>query len=158
MPRLPSEQVLYAYTRDADPATRRPIVTIPGILGSRLRVGRDGEYVWGGPRKLSLGTDTAESLRRLALPLGDGTEPLSALRDEIRPNGVLRRANAEILGTTVEEEIYDGLVTSLNAGGYEFSRTEEEERTRRGQNPGSLEFPYDWRRDIVEAAGYLARY
>ena len=155
IPRLPTEQILYSYAEQVDPEKRRPLVTIPGILGSRLRAGRSGEFVWGGPTRLSLDTDSAESVRQLALPMGNGTEPLSALKDDVRPDGVLRRANANILGTTIEAEIYDGLVQSLNAGGYEFSRTEEEERARNGENPGSLEFPYDWRRDIVEAAQIL---
>ena len=155
IPKLPDEKVLYGYADDVDPAARRPVVTIPGLLGSRLRNGRDGEFVWGGPRRLSLNTDSADALRRLALPMGDGSGVLAHLIDDIRPDGVLRRANTEILGTTVQEEIYDGLVQSLNTGGYEFSRTEEEERARRGENPGSLEYPYDWRRDIVEAAHIL---
>ncbi|MEO0999536.1 MAG: hypothetical protein AAFW69_02850, partial [Pseudomonadota bacterium] len=148
-------QSLYRYTFQADPGERRPIVTIPGTLGSRLREGREGEYLWGGPGRLSLDPINAESARKLALPIGDGTERLSELSDGVRTDGVLRRANARVLFATVEQEVYDGLVTSLNAGGYEFSRTDEEERQRRGQNPGSLEFPYDWRRDIVEAARAL---
>ena len=59
---------------------------------------------------------------------------------------------ARLLGGTVEEEVYDGLVAALNAGGYDFSRTRAEETARAGRNPGSLEFPSDWRRDIVETA------
>lgn len=158
VPRLPGRSILYAYGEDRDPANRRPIVTIPGLLGSRLRAGQDGAFIWGGPRRLSLDPANQDDLRQIALPLGGGDEPLSALTDDIRPAGVLRRASARILGTTVEEDIYDGLVEVLNAGGYEFSRTEAEERARRGENPGSLEFPYDWRRDIVEAAGALDRF
>ncbi|MEM9012057.1 MAG: hypothetical protein AAGE18_12570 [Pseudomonadota bacterium] len=148
-------QTLYRYSDDLDPALRRPIVTVPGILGSRLRVGREGEFLWGGPRRLSLNPTDTDDARQLALPIGDGSEPLRDLRDGVRTDGVLRRANARLLFGTVEEEVYDGLVMALNAGGYEFSRTEEEERARRGENPGSLEFPYDWRRDIVEAAHEL---
>ncbi len=158
IPRLPGQKTLSNYTSVVDPEHRRPLVAIPGTLGSRLRLGRDGDFLWGGPTRLSLDPTNSSDARRLALPLGDGSQPLSALTDGVRPDGVLRRANAQILGATVEEKIYDGLVTSLNAGGYEFSRTEEEERARRGENPGSLEFPYDWRRDIVEAARALDKF
>ena len=42
VPKLPDVHTLYRYTSDIDPAFRRPIVTIPGMLGSRLRQGRDG--------------------------------------------------------------------------------------------------------------------
>ncbi|MEM7059302.1 MAG: hypothetical protein AAF557_17090 [Pseudomonadota bacterium] len=158
VPRQPDSQQFNTYARDIDISHRRPIVTIPGILGSRLRVGPGGEFIWGGPTKLSLDTTGADSIRKLALPIGDGQQPLNTLTDGIDAAGVLRRANARILGTTVEEELYDGLVQSLNAGGYQFSRTLKEERERRGANPGSFEFPYDWRRDIVEAAQVLDRF
>lgn len=152
LPRLPGVRDLQRYSSGLDPATHRPIITIPGTLGSRLRVGRAGQFLWGGPNQLSLDPEDADSARKLALPFGDGTQPFRLLSDGVRTAGVLRRANARILGTTLEETIYDGLVGALNAGGYEFSRTEEEEDARSGSNPGSLEFPYDWRRDIVEAA------
>jgi pimeloyl-ACP methyl ester carboxylesterase len=155
IPRLPGQDTLTAYSYDDDVASRRPLITIPGILGSRLRLGPDGDFIWGGPRRLSLDTNTPDAISDLSLPIGDGTAPLNTLTDGVDPSGVLRRANARILGATVEEEVYDGLVTSLNAGGYQFSRTLEEEKARRGENPGSLEFPYDWRRDIVEAARAL---
>lgn len=155
IPRLPSQQTLSRYTASVDPARRRPIVIIPGTLGSRLRQGRDGDFIWGGPRRLSLDPVNALSARSLALPIGDGTMPFDQMSDGVHVDGVLRRANARILGATVEEEIYDGLVKSLNTGGYNFSRTEAEERARHGENPGSLEFPYDWRRDVVEAARAL---
>ena len=159
LPRLPGFQDLKRYSSGLDPATHRPLITLPGTLGSRLRVGKDGPYVWGGPNQLSLDpANDADSARLLALPFGDGTQPFRTLGDGIGTAGVLRRANARILGATVEEKIYEGLVEALNAGGYEFSRTEREERERRGNNPGSLEFPYDWRRDIVEAARDLDKF
>ncbi|MEO0361284.1 MAG: hypothetical protein AAF322_09250, partial [Pseudomonadota bacterium] len=151
-PRLPDVDQLYEYTSEVDPALRRPLITVPGTLGSRLRAGRDGDFVWGGGRRLSVDPRNMDDARRLALPIGKGGEPLSALRDDVRPDGVLRRARAQVLVGTVEQQVYDGLVASLNAGGYEFSATVEEEEARSGQNPGSLEFPYDWRRDIVESA------
>lgn len=155
VPRDPDIGGVYQYASQAEDPFRRPIVTIPGLLGSRLTVGRGGEFAWGGPRRLSLNPADPEQARLLALPLGKGDEPLREMRDNLRAAGVLRLARADILGGTVEEQIYSGLVTALNVGGYEFSQTEEEERVRRGENPGSFEFPYDWRRDIVESARAL---
>ncbi|MEM8753264.1 MAG: hypothetical protein AAGF90_09830, partial [Pseudomonadota bacterium] len=136
-PRLPDVDQLYEYTSEVDPAFRRPLITVPGTLGSRLRAGRDGDFVWGGGRRLSVDPRNMDDARRLALPIGKGGEPLSALRDDVRPDGVLRRARAQVLVGTVEQQVYDGLVASLNAGGYEFSATVEEEEARSGQNPGS---------------------
>ncbi len=153
-PRLPDITQIYAKSGDIDPALRRPLIAIPGLLGSRLRV-RGGPFIWGGPGRLSADPDVPEEARLLALPFGRGTEPFAELRDDVVKDGVMRRARAQFLGETIEEEIYDGIVLALNAGGFEFSRTEEEEARRSGNNPGSLEFPYDWRRDIVEAAREL---
>lgn len=155
VPRDPDLGGVYQYASQEEDPFRRPIVTIPGLLGSRLTVGRGGAFAWGGPRRLSLNPTDPDQARLLALPFGDGDEPLQEMRDTLRTAGVLRLARADVLGGTVEEQIYSGLVSALNLGGYEFSRTEEEERARRGENPGSFEFPYDWRRDIVESARAL---
>ncbi|MEO1776497.1 MAG: hypothetical protein AAFS07_16245 [Pseudomonadota bacterium] len=151
-PRSPNLARLYDGPSVIDPALRRPMVTIPGLLGSRLRLGKEGEFVWGGDRRLSIDPFEGRNIQILSLPIGQGGEPLSSLRDDIRHDGVLRKARATVLLATVEEQVYDGLAQALNAGGYEFSRTVVEERARSGENPGSLEYPYDWRRDIVEAA------
>lgn len=154
-PRDPDVGNLYQYAGNVDPALRRPLVTIPGLLGSRLRIGKEGPFVWGGAGRISVDPRNEKDARLLALPIGKSGEPLAGLRDEIRPAGVLRRARAQFLFGTVQQEIYSSLATALNSGGYEFSKTEEEEKARLGENPGSLEFPYDWRRDIVESAREL---
>jgi hypothetical protein len=150
-PRRPDVDALYARARAIDPASRRPIVTIPGFLGSRLTA-PDGTHLWGGPDRLSPDPGDPDMARLLALPIGAAGRPLSLIDDGVRTDGVVRKARARLLGGTVEEEVYDGLVATLNAGGYHFSRSRAEETARAGRNPGSLEFPYDWRRDIVEAA------
>ena len=83
VPRLPQLQQFNTYAQDIDISHRRPIVTIPGILGSRLRDGPDGEIIWGGPSKLSLDPTGARSIRKLALPIGDGQQPLNKLIDGV---------------------------------------------------------------------------
>lgn len=158
VPERPDIAELYAFTHAIPPNERRPIVTIPGMAGSRLRVGRDGPFIWGGPRRLSADPDEPAGAQLLALPIATSDAPLRTLRDEIRPDGVLRSAHISMLGASMEEQVYEGLIDSLNAGGYAFSRSVEEERGRRGRNAGSFEFPYDWRRDIVESAGALDRF
>jgi len=158
VPKLPDVDTLYRHTSGIDPAFRRPIVTIPGMLGSRLRQGEDGPYLWGGPKRLSADPDREEGARLIALPIGEGNQPLSSLTDGVRADGVLRQAHASLLGAMVVQRVYEGMVAALNAGGYQFSRTRQEELERRGENPGSFEFPYDWRRDIVEAAKALHQF
>lgn len=155
LPRQPDVAMLYKYLPDADRAKRRPLITVPGLLGSRLRMGANGPFLWGGPDRLSADPDEPHAARALALPFANGKTPLGELPTPLRADGVLRRANARFLGATVEEIVYDGLLSSLNSGGYEFSRTAPDASNRPGGNPGSLEFAYDWRRDIVETAQAL---
>jgi hypothetical protein len=147
VPREPDLARLYAATAAIDPAARRPIVAIPGFMGSRLRLGRDGPFLWGGPGRLSADPADPQTLRALAPGAPEGPR--------VHVDGVLRRADASVFGATVEEVVYDGLIAALNAGGYAFSRSEAEERARRGANPGSLEFPYDWRGDVAAIAADL---
>lgn len=128
------------------------MISIPGTLGSRLVDRETGVIMWGGSSGLSVDPEPPENARLIALPIGTGDEPLSSLRDDVRPDGVLRVARASVLGIPLELDIYRGVISTLIAGGFDFRETREEEKTARDINLDSFEFPYDWRRDIVEAA------
>jgi hypothetical protein len=151
----PDLGAIYRQAAALDTPQRRPVITVPGTLGSRL-VDRDsGIVIWGGADRLSADPEDPGEARAIALPMGDGETPFRALRDGVRPDGVLRRARASVLGAPVELDIYGGVIRALIAGGYDFRETREEELTARAQNLDAFEFPYDWRRDIVEAAADL---
>ncbi|MEM6732414.1 MAG: hypothetical protein AAF658_12720 [Myxococcota bacterium] len=107
MPRQPDVGALYRYQPAGDPAMRRPLVTLPGTLGSRLRDGPEGAFIWGGPDRLSDDPTTPDGLRRLALPVGRGTEPLSQLADGVHVDGVLREARAAVFGAPVAQQVYE---------------------------------------------------
>lgn len=151
-PKAPNLGVLYDAAANFESQDRRPVISIPGTLGSRLVDRETGVIMWGGANSLSVDPDIPENARLIALPIGEGDETLRALRDEIRPDGVLRVARASVLGIPLELDIYRGVISTLIAGGFDFRETREEERTAREINLDSFEFPYDWRRDIVEAA------
>ncbi len=151
-PRAPDLSQLYDNAASIESQQRRPVISIPGTVGSKLIVRDTGEAIWGGDNGLSIDPETPENMRKIALPISKGDEPLRKLRDNIKPNGVLRIARANILGSILEVDVYQGVISTLIAGGFDFRQTREEEINDREINLDSFEFPYDWRRDIVEAA------
>lgn len=155
-PPQPDLTTIYSRAAALDTQARRPVITIPGTLGSRL-VDRDsGAMLWGGEDSLSLDPDDPEAMRLIALPFGPPETPLRDLRDRVRTDGVVRTANASLFGATVSLDIYAGVIDTLIAGGYDFRETRAAEIADRTVNLDAFEFPYDWRRDIVEAAQDLA--
>lgn len=155
-PKAPDLAALYSTASGVDTQDRRPVISIPGTLGSRLVERNTGVVMWGGSSGLSVDPVDPENARLIALPIGKGDESLRSLRDDVRPDGVLRVARASVLGIPLELDIYRGVISTLIAGGFDFRETREEEKTSRDINLDSFEFPYDWRRDIVEASSDLA--
>ncbi|MGB0411299.1 MAG: esterase/lipase family protein [Pikeienuella sp.] len=153
--REPNLRQIYDYAGRTDSPDRRPIIAIPGTLGSRLLDRTSGTIIWGGRGGLSIDPANPRNQRLLALPIGEGEEPLSELRDNVRTSGVLRVARPSVLGLELERDVYRGAIDTLIAGGYDFRRTRQEEIDERVVNLDSFEFPYDWRRDIVESAQEL---
>ena len=155
-PAAPDLGRIYANVAQLKDEARRPVITIPGTLGSRLRDRETDQLIWGGPNALSLAPSSDAAIRAIALPIGAPETPLRQLRDTVRPDGVVRTAYASILGAVIQLDIYSGIIKTLIAGGYDFRETREAEIAERDVNLDAFEFPYDWRRDIVEAAQDLA--
>lgn len=155
-PPAPDLTAIYSRAAALDTQTRRPVITIPGTLGSRLADRDSGEKIWGGDTALSLDPDDPKAMRLIALPFGPRETPLRDLRDGVRTEGVVRTAKASLFGATVSLDIYSGIIDTLIAGGYDFRETRAAEISNRTVNLDAFEFPYDWRRDIVEAAQDLA--
>jgi hypothetical protein len=80
MSRLPEIDALYAWTRTINPACHKPIVKIPGLLGSCPKA-PDGRFPWGGPDRLPPDREDPATTPRLVLLIGDGAAPLASLRD-----------------------------------------------------------------------------
>lgn len=152
-PKAPDLSTLYNSAAElAQSQDRRPVISIPGTLGSRLLDEDSGIYIWGADDGLGVDPADPANARLIALPIAKGDEPLKSLKDNVRPDGVLRVARASILGVPLELDVYQGVISTLIAGGFDFRETREEEIAEREINLDSFEFPYDWRRDIVEAA------
>ena len=119
-PQTPDLAALYQEAAAAGADQRNPLVVTPGTLGSQLIYTPTGELVWGG-EGFSVDPDTAEGFAKLALPIGDGVQPLTALRDEVSPGGLLETAKVNFFGAVIEEGVYDGIVSTLRIGGYTAS-------------------------------------
>src|SRR5215216_4246536 len=122
---------------------KRPVIVIPGVLGSRIVNRRTGEIVW--PSAFRSDVDG------LSLP---ATPDLAANRDELVAGRIVEAARLAKIAPEVY--VYHHLLRALeDYGGY---------REGDWANPpegGDLDtfyvFAYDWRRDNVESARLLAR-
>lgn len=118
---------------------KRPVIIVPGILGSELINAETKEKVW-----FSVSRSKDEDLR---LPIA---LDLKSSRDVLVPGDVLREVNLKLLP---DIKVYQSIIQTLKTyGGYEEASWENP--------PVNLEdkffvFPYDWRRDNVETARYL---
>lgn len=119
-PKLPDVDVIYNRVTAAGGLDRRPLITIPGTLGSRLVDGKTGTVIWGGgaSRGLSADPENPEEARLIALPILPADAPFADLRDDVHPAGVLDTATPEVLGIPISIDVYGGVQRTLNAGGF----------------------------------------
>ena len=134
-PSAPDLERLYAHGRRG---SRYPVVVVPGVMGTRLREARGGREEWpGGLWNLV----TGDRFDALALPVGS----LDFARnvDDLEPSGFF----SEFVG----EDYYGEIVRTLTGpGGYRCAA--EDELTA---DSDCVLLAWDWRRDLVEAAGRL---
>ncbi len=117
---------------------KRPIVIIPGILGSELVNRHSGEKVW-----FSLRRSKDDDLK---LPV---SRNLARSKDNLIPGDVLR----SVKFLFARRDFYGGLAKSLQEnGGYSEASMENPPESLRDK---FFLFPYDWRRDNVETARLL---
>lgn len=169
-PDSPNLATIYSRVAEAsDGALRRPLITVPGTLGSRLVDGLTGTIIWGGgSRGLSADPTDPEEARLIALPILDEETPFSAHRDSVRAAGVIDTAEADVLGLKVQLDVYSGVRRTLRAGGFRVGAPRDEEQITtlpddtglispaeaapRTDPETAFRFDYDWRRDIASLA------
>ena len=123
---------------------KRPVIVIPGILGSRIVNRRTGEVVW--PSLFRSNVDG------LSLP---ATPDLESNRDELVPARIVEAAK---LGGKFGPEVYvyHHLIRALEQyGGYREG--DWENPPEGGDRDTFYVFAYDWRRDNVESARLLVK-
>ncbi len=131
---------------------RNPVIVVPGLTGSRLVDGPSGRVVWGEFTDDYARPDRPEGLGLFALPMREGA-PLSELRDEVSPDGLLERLKLRLLGIPLYLRTYFEILRTLVDGGYRdeafYSGTEY---------LNCFHFDYDWRRDNAENAQRLGEF
>jgi pimeloyl-ACP methyl ester carboxylesterase len=122
---------------------KRPVIVIPGVLGSQIVNRRTGEVVW--PSAFRSSDDG------LSLP---ATPELSANRDELVASKILE--TARLARIAPEVYVYHGLLRALEEfGGYREGSIDHPPEG--GDADTFYVFPYDWRRDNVETARLLVK-
>lgn len=139
--RTPDLERIFADARARE--GKRPIIVVPGILGSQLVNRRTGEVVWP--------TVFRSSEDGLNLP---ATPDLEANRDELVAAKIVETAKLAKLAPEVY--VYHNLLRALSDfGGYregDFNNPPAD-----GDRDTFYVFPYDWRRDNVETGRLFAR-
>ncbi len=171
--RLPDLQQIYQRTTEAGEQgpRRRPLIAIPGTLGTRLVDSESGAPIWGGGGSAGISADPDDPAEYalIALPVAQGTEPLSELRDSVLPAGILETAEARVLGVPIDINVYGESIELLSEGGFNVLRRRpgrdafDEQRFFVQPQPAptideppsdfdSFQFDYDWRRDLIDTA------
>ncbi len=146
------------YQRSAlvEGVERNPVIVIPGLLGTTLRDREADEYIWGGFDRVSVNPEREAGLRALALPFELGDRGEVSARDNVEPAWVLERARVRLLGLPFNLDVYAGILRTLGAGGYRDESLGTAGAIDYGDGHFTcFQFPYDWRRDIVESAQRL---
>ena len=139
--RTPDLKSIFAGARER--AGKRPLIVIPGILGSQLVNRRTGEVVW--PSAFRSSDDG------LSLPV---SPDLAANTDDLYAAKILDRARLARLAP--EFYVYYELLEALkNFGGYREANWDDPGAD--GDRDTFYIFAYDWRRDNVENARELVR-
>jgi pimeloyl-ACP methyl ester carboxylesterase len=137
--RTPNLEQIFAKARNS--TGKRPVVVIPGILGSELINPKTGETVW----------PSAFRTSQEGLPI---TPNLEANRDDLIPGKIVE--TAKLAKLLPEVYVYRDLLEALRryAG---YREGDWNNPAVDGDKDTFYVFPYDWRRDNVTNARELVR-
>jgi len=129
----------------------RPVIIIPGVMGTALKNRMTGKRVWGSYFQMRF----LSPHKGITDPAYDGLElPTASLdpmenRDAIIPAGLLKRMT--LIPRFIAVTVYERWVKILWRQGY---RNGDIRHPQKGDK--CFVFFYDWRRDLVESAALLA--
>lgn len=159
--RIPAPNFSEIYGRAAkqSAAERNPVIVIPGILGSRLVEKGTGRCIWGEFDTNFVDPLTPEGARLASLHISPGLA-LDEIRTPVEPDGALDKVRGRVLGLPVELSAYREIILTLGAGGYTGELLAANKAIDYGINQLStcFQFPYDWRRSLVDNAAELGRF
>ncbi|MEM1012307.1 MAG: hypothetical protein AAGI46_08800 [Planctomycetota bacterium] len=130
----------------------RPVVVLPGILGTRLRQNETDRVVWGAFTGGYANPGRPDGAALVALPMAPGV-PLDELTDDVRPDGALDTLELRILNLPVKLSAYVDILRTLGVAGY----ADQSLLQYSDEHFTCFQFDYDWRRDNAENAAKLYR-
>lgn len=130
------------FAQDTSATGKRPVIFIPGMLGTELVNATTGEVVWP--------TFKRSSRDDLDLPVSTST---GADRDGLRAGQVLRTIKPAFYVPKVK--VCEDLLAALEKSGYAAGNWDDP--GPKGDRDTYYVFAYDWRRDDVESAQLLIR-
>lgn len=146
---------IYRAAARQDTPTRRPVIVIPGILGSRLVQQETRRVVWGAFGGGYADPSQSDGARLFALPMRKGAR-LEELRDDVIHDGALDRVQLTVLGLPIELNAYYNILVTLGVGGFRDQQLAEFGAVDYGDKHYTcFQFAYDWRRSNVENAARL---
>ncbi len=154
---LPTPDLGNLYSRAATyhGLERHPVVLIPGILGSTLHQRETERVVWGAFGGDAADPGDAADARLISLPMELGV-PLAQLSDDVYASGALDKLRIRLFGLPFQAEAYFRILGALGVGGYRDQLIGMSGAIDYGDDHFTcFQFPYDWRRDISEAAAEL---
>lgn len=147
--------------RDAarhESSRRRPVIVIPGILGSKLAQQDTHRIVWGAFGGEYADPSRADGARLFSLPMRKGAR-LAELRDDVVATDALDRVKLTILGLPIELNAYYNLLATLGVGGFRDQQLAMLGAVDYGDKHYTcFQFAYDWRRSNVENAALLKQF
>src|SRR6185436_10848666 len=137
--RTPNLEQIFAFARSR--TGKRPVIVIPGILGTELINSKTGETVW----------PSAFRTSQEGLPM---SSDLAANSDDLRPGKILE--TVKLARVLPEIYVYRDLLEALRRyAGYREGNWENPSAD--GYQDTFYVFPYDWRQDNVANARELIR-
>lgn len=133
-----------------DPPGERIVVLVPGITGSVIEDRESGEILWGNAARVLRPHDGGHALALPVPPAEGGSKPLPPTSDAVE---VIRQID---LLPGWSSPVYQPIVSVFEKHGFRAANLlEPDSIPPRGDV--LLTFPYDWRRDNLEATRSLAR-
>ncbi len=156
---------IYQGAAQREDINRRPVIVIPGILGSKLIDENTGQIVWGAFTRDAANPSDPESARLFAYPIKEGAR-LSELNDSVRSDGALEQLDISLFpALDFSPKAYFQMFHVLGAGGYRdadiagAAKSKEEKKLTYSQDHyNCFQFDYDWRRSCAENASLLAKF
>ena len=149
---------LYTRAAQGDAQEERPVVLLPGILGSRLVEPRSRTLVWGAFTGDYANPGKPRGARLVALPMREGVA-LADLTDSVVADRAVESFEVSVLGLPVTAGAYVDILGLLGAGGYRDQMLAASGAVDYGTDHFTcFQYAYDWRRDNAETAADLYRY